>query len=60
MLVLSVIWISSIEIIGGRSIGFFNKNGKLIDAIKIINKWKVEEITIFLITTLPFFIRLRN
>ena len=27
--VLSVIWISSIEIIGGRSIGFFAKKGRL-------------------------------
>ena len=33
ILVLSAIWMSSTDIIGGRSIGFFARNGKLIAVI---------------------------
>ena len=50
MFVFSVIWINSIEIIGGRSMGAFAKKGKLNVAIIIIIKWKPDEIIIFLVT----------
>ena len=57
MLVESVICISSIDKIGGKSIGFFAKKGKLIVAIKIILKCNDDEIIRFLNKILPFFIR---
>ena len=49
MFVFSAIWINSTEIIGGKSIGFFAKNGRLTAVIKIKIKWSVEEIRIFLV-----------
>ena len=55
--VLSVIWISSTETIGGKSIGFFAKKGKLNAVIKIMIKCKPDEIIIFLCKFLPFLIR---
>ena len=58
--VLSVIWINSIDIIGGRSIGVFVKNGRLSVAIIIIKKWNPVEINIFLVTFLSFFVRFWN
>ena len=60
MLVLSVIWINSTDIIGGSSIGVFNRNGRLSVVIIITIKWKPVEIIIFLFTLLPFFVWLRN
>ena len=55
MLVFSVIWINSTDTIGGRSIAFFDKNGRLI-AVKIItNKWTTEDKIMLLFT---FFIYL--
>ena len=50
MFVLSVICINSTETIGGRSIGFLAKNGKLIAVIIIRIKCKTEEINILLFT----------
>ena len=46
MFVLSVICISSTDTIGGRSIGFFVKKGRLIAVIIIKIKCKTEEIKI--------------
>ena len=40
ILVLSVIWINSTDTIGGRSIGFLVKKGKLNAVINITTKWK--------------------
>ena len=50
MFVLSVICINSTETIGGRSIGFFAKKGKLIAVIIIIIKCKKEETMMLLFT----------
>ena len=50
MLVFSVICINSTEIIGGRSMGFFAKKGKLIAVIIINIRCKTEEIIILLFT----------
>ena len=50
MFVLSIICISSTDIIGGSSIGFFVIKGKLIAAIRITNKCKEKEIITFLVT----------
>ena len=46
----SVIWISSTEITGGKSIGFFTKNGRLNVAIKISIICMPDEIITFLYT----------
>ena len=48
--VLSVIWINSTDIIGGKSIGFFATNGKLITAATTINKCNADEISILFCT----------
>ena len=45
----SAIWINSTEIIGGKSIGFFAKKGRLIAVMKIKKKWSIDEIIIFLL-----------
>ena len=53
--------INSIDTIGGRSIGFFDKNGRLIAVIIINNTCKTEDVIILLFTLkLPFFVWLRN
>ena len=60
ILVFSVIWINSTETIGGRSIGFFAKNGRLIAVINITIIWKTEDIIKLLFTLrLPFLVRFR-
>ena len=47
---MSVIWINSTEMIGGKSIDFLAKNGKLNVASTINAKWKADEAIIFLYT----------
>jgi len=54
MFVLSVICINSTETIGGRSIGFFAKNGKLIAVIIIKIMWNAEEISKLLFTSICY------
>ena len=54
ILVLSVIWINSTDTIGGRSMGFLAKNGKLIAVIIIKIKCKTEDIIILLFTFITF------
>ena len=49
MFVFSAICINSTEIIGGKSIGFFAKKGRLTAVIKIKKKCSKEEIRIFLV-----------
>ena len=50
MFVLSVIWINSTEMIGGKSMGFLAKKGKLSVANIIIATWSSEEAAILLYT----------
>ena len=52
MFVLSVICISSTDTIGGKSIGFFARKGKLRAVIIINTKCKTEEIMMLLFTFL--------
>ena len=49
--VFSVIWINSTETIGGRSIGFFAKKGKLKAVIIIKTRCDTEDIIILLFTS---------
>ena len=60
ILVLSLIWMSSTETIGGKSIGFLVKNGKLSAVMIITIKWNPDEIIMFLTKLLPLFIRFRD
>ena len=50
ILVFSAICISSTETIGGISMGFFAKNGKLIAVIKIKTPCKTEDMIMLLFT----------
>ena len=45
---------SSTDIIGGRSIGFLARNGKLIAVIMTSKEWNPKEIITFLFTLFTF------